>query len=116
MKEPKKLMVGKQNQTVDLTDQIYFEVNKNDKFDALSRIIDIEPEFYGLVFCRTRVDVDELATKLIERGYSCEGLHGEITQAQREKTLKRFRNKYICLLYTSPSSRDRTRSRMPSSA
>ncbi len=95
MKDPKKLMVGKQNQTVDLTDQIYFEVNKNDKFDALTRIIDIEPEFYGLVFCRTRVDVDELATKLIERGYSCEGLHGEITQAQREKTLKRFRNKYI---------------------
>ena len=49
-------------------------------------------------FCRTRVDVDELATKLIERGYSCEGLHGEITPFQREKTLKRFRNKYINIL------------------
>jgi ATP-dependent RNA helicase DeaD len=98
MKDPKKLMVGQQHRTVDLTDQIYFEVSKSDKFDALTRIIDIEPEFYGLVFCRTRVDVDELASKLIERGYSSEGLHGDISQAQREKTLKKFRNKHINIL------------------
>jgi ATP-dependent RNA helicase DeaD len=98
MKDPKQLMVGQQHRTVDLTDQIYFEVNKSDKFDALTRIIDIEPEFYGLVFCRTRVDVDDLASKLIERGYSSEGLHGDISQAQREKTLKKFRNKHINIL------------------
>ncbi|HPD94557.1 MAG TPA: DEAD/DEAH box helicase [Tenuifilaceae bacterium] len=98
MKSPKKLEVDKTQPTTGLTDQIYFEVRESDKFDALTRIIDIEPEFYGLIFCRTRNDVDVLNTKLIERGYASEGLHGEITQAQREKTLARFRKRYINIL------------------
>jgi ATP-dependent RNA helicase DeaD len=98
MKQPRKLAVGNQTKPTDLADQIYFEVRKADKFDALTRIIDIEPEFYGLVFCRTRVEVDELSSKLTERAYSCEGLHGDISQAQREKTLKKFRNKHINIL------------------
>lgn len=98
MKEPKRLMVGQMQSATTLADQIYFEVSKGDKFDALTRIIDIEPEFYGLVFCRTRVDVDDLTSKLIEYGYSAEGLHGDISQAQREKTLKKFRKKLINIL------------------
>ncbi|MFP4557094.1 MAG: DEAD/DEAH box helicase [Bacteroidales bacterium] len=98
MNSPKQLSAGNQHKATDLADQIYFEVRKPDKFDALTRIIDIEPEFYGLVFCRTRVDVDDLSSKLSERGYSCEGLHGDISQAQREKTLKKFRNKVINIL------------------
>jgi len=81
MKEPKRLEVDKAKPTTGLTDQIYFEVREGDKFDALTRIIDIEPEFYGLVFCRTRNDVDVVTGKLIERGYAAEGLHGEISQA-----------------------------------
>ncbi|HNY09710.1 MAG TPA: C-terminal helicase domain-containing protein, partial [Tenuifilaceae bacterium] len=81
-----------------LTDQIYFEVRDSDKFDALTRIIDIEPEFYGLIFCRTRNDVDSLTSKLIERGYAAEGLHGEITQSQREKTLLKFRRRLLNIL------------------
>ena len=98
MKQPKMLVVDKSKPTTGLTDQIYFEVREADKFDALTRIIDIEPEFYGLVFCRTRNDVDNVTSKLIERGYAAEGLHGEITQAQREKTLNKFRKKYINVL------------------
>ncbi len=98
MKEPKKLEVDKAKLTTGLTDQIYFEVREADKFDALTRIIDIEPEFYGLVFCRTRNDVDVVTSKLVERGYAAEGLHGEISQAQREKTLGKFRKKIINIL------------------
>jgi ATP-dependent RNA helicase DeaD len=98
MRNPRKLSAGRENQATNLADQIYFEVRRSDKFDALTRIIDIEPEFYGLVFCRTRVDVDDLSSKLLERGYSAEGLHGDISQAQREKTLKKFRNKFINIL------------------
>ncbi len=98
MKSPQTLAVDKTKPTTGLTDQIYFEVREADKFDALTRIIDIEPEFYGLVFCRTRNDVDTVTAKLIERGYAAEGLHGEITQAQREKTLNKFRKKYINVL------------------
>jgi len=98
MVNPQKIEVDKSKPTTSLTDQIYFEVHDSDKFDALTRIIDIEPEFYGLVFCRTRVDVDNTTSKLIERGYSAEGLHGDISQAQREKTLSKFRKKYINIL------------------
>lgn len=98
MHDPRILTVGNQHSATNLADQIYFEVKRADKFDALTRIIDIEPEFYGLVFCRTRVDVDELSSRLLERGYSCDGLHGDISQAQREKTLTKFRNKFINIL------------------
>ena len=98
MRDPKLLEVDKDQKPTTLADQIYFEVRAADKFDALTRIIDIEPEFYGLVFCRTRNDVDELTMRLAERGYSVEGLHGEITQAQREKTLNKFRKRLVNIL------------------
>lgn len=98
MREPRLLEVDKDQKPTTLADQIYFEVRASDKFDALTRIIDIEPEFYGLVFCRTRNDVDDLAMRLAERGYSVEGLHGEITQAQREKTLNKFRKRLVNIL------------------
>ncbi|MFQ9503224.1 MAG: helicase-related protein [Alistipes indistinctus] len=85
MKDVEVLRVPSQEMTTDLTDQIYFEVRDSDKFDALTRIIDVEPEFYGIVFCRTKVAVDELVTRLTQRGYAAEGLHGDVSQAQREK-------------------------------
>ncbi|MCD7968955.1 MAG: DEAD/DEAH box helicase [Alistipes sp.] len=84
--------------TTDLTSQIYFEVREGDKFDALTRIIDVEPEFYGIVFSRTKIGVDELVNKLLERGYAAEGLHGDVSQAQREKILKKFRNRNANIL------------------
>ena len=87
MKDVEVLRVPSQEMTTDLTDQIYFEVRDSDKFDALTRIIDVEPEFYGIVFCRTKVAVDELVTRLTQRGYAAEGLHGDVSQAQREKIL-----------------------------
>ncbi|GHT15115.1 RNA helicase [Bacteroidia bacterium] len=81
-----------------LTDQIYFEVSISDRLDALTRIIDVEPEFYGLVFCRTKLTVDEVVSNLLKYGYSADGLHGDITQIAREKILMRFRNKQINIL------------------
>ena len=81
-----------------LTDQIYFEVADQDKFEALCRIIDIESDFYGLVFCRTKIDVDKLVAHLHDRGYPSEGLHGDISQAQRERTLGKFRKQQTSVL------------------
>ncbi len=78
--------------------QIYFEVSQEDKFEALFRIIDIEDSFYGLVFCRTKVDADEIAHKLTNRGCRSESLHGDLSQGQREKILQQFRNKKITVL------------------
>lgn len=84
--------------TTSLTDQKYFEVKESDKFDALCRIIDTTDEFYGLIFCRTKNDVDFVTSKLIERGYDAEGLHGDISQTIREKILSKFRKKLVNIL------------------
>ncbi len=84
--------------TVSRTDQIYFEVSANDKFEALCRIIDIEKEFYGLIFCRTKVDVDGVANRLIERGYDVDALHGDMSQALRGKILGKFKKQTINIL------------------
>lgn len=78
--------------------QIYFEVSQSDKFEALFRIIDVEESFYGLVFCRTKLDADEIAHKLANRGCRAEALHGDISQGQREKILQKFRDKKITAL------------------
>lgn len=86
------------NLTTNLTDQIYFEVAKQDKLEALCRIIDLERTFYGIIFCRTKIEVDELASKLIDRGYAAEGLHGDISQAQREQILRKFKKQQTLML------------------
>ncbi len=93
------LIKAQKNQiTTNLINQIYFEVKQRDRFDALCRIIDVEPDFYSLVFCRTRLDVDALSKDLSARGYSAEGLHGDMAQAQRERILGKFRKKTITIL------------------
>ncbi len=78
--------------------QIYFEVSQSDKFEALFRIMDVEENFYGMVFCRTKLDADEIAHKLINRGCSAEAIHGDLSQGQREKVLHKFRSKQITIL------------------
>ncbi|MDR2938633.1 MAG: DEAD/DEAH box helicase [Prevotellaceae bacterium] len=98
MRDIEHLKVEAKQLTTDLTDQIYFEVSQADRFDALTRIIDVEPEFYGMVFCRTKVTTDDVVRKLLERGYEADGLHGDLTQIAREKILWRFRNKQINIL------------------
>ena len=92
------ISVKKIDLTTNLTDQIYFEVSRNDKFEALCRIIDIETEFYGLVFCRTKIDVDDVANNLVDRGYDADALHGDVSQHQREKILRKFKNQKTNIL------------------
>jgi ATP-dependent RNA helicase DeaD len=92
------IKVTSQQLTVSNTDQIYFEVSEADKFEALSRIIDIEEDFYGLVFCRTKMDTDQVARHLGERGYDVDALHGDLSQAQREQILNKFKRKAINIL------------------
>ncbi|MDP3990356.1 MAG: DEAD/DEAH box helicase [archaeon] len=84
--------------TIGLTEQIYYEVMPRDRFDALRRIIDINEDFYGIVFCRTRSEVDVLARQLIDQSYSAAAIHGDISQEQREKILNLFRAKRVNIL------------------
>jgi len=98
MKDYEVLAVKTKQLTTELTEQIYFQVREEDKFEALCRIRDMEKEFYGLIFCRTKVDVDTVCNRLIDRGYNAEALHGDISQYQRERILKRFKAKQINML------------------
>ena len=92
------LSVEKKQLTTNLTEQIYFEVKASEKFDALCRIIDFEDDFYGLIFCRTKSDVDVVVNHLIDRGYDAEAIHGDISQSQRERTLEKFKKQTINIL------------------
>ncbi len=81
-----------------LIDQKYIWVRENEKIEALVRLIDISPDFYGLVFTQTKNDADMVSKQLDERGYEASALHGDIPQNQREKILSRFRNKKTRIL------------------
>ena len=98
MPDHRKIAVKKQQLTTNLTDQIYFEIRDRDKFELLCRIIDMEQEFYGVIFCRTKRDTDDLAKHLANRGYAADGLHGDITQGQRERVLAKFKQKQLYIL------------------
>ncbi|WP_028577092.1 DEAD/DEAH box helicase [Desulfomicrobium escambiense] len=84
--------------TATQTDQIYFEVSAADKFEALCRIIDMEEDFYGLVFTRTKVDADAVSQRLMERGYDADTLHGDMSQSLREKILAKFKKRLARIL------------------
>lgn len=81
-----------------LTEQKYWIVRESDKIEALVRLIDISPDFYGLVFTQTKNDADTVTRALDERGYEAAALHGDIPQNQREKILYRFRNRKTRIL------------------
>ena len=84
--------------THDRTEQVWYDVRREDKLEALSRIIDLEEALYGIVFCHTRDDVDELSEELNKRGYAVEPLHGDIAQAQRTRTIANFKSGLFKLL------------------
>jgi ATP-dependent RNA helicase DeaD len=90
--------VQKQQVTTDTVDQIHYEVYDNDRFEAMCRIIDTNPDFYGIVFCKTKIETDQLASRLNDRGYEAEGIHGDVTQSQRELILRSFKAKKLRIL------------------
>ncbi|PKL85141.1 MAG: RNA helicase [Ignavibacteriae bacterium HGW-Ignavibacteriae-1] len=98
MNEFKTIKIESNQLTTILTDQIYFEVEESDKLEALCRIIDFEMDFYGLIFCRTKLDVDRVSTRLNDRGYQAEAIHGDISQSQREKVLAQLKSKRVNIL------------------
>lgn len=92
------LKVEKKETTTDLTEQIYFEVRDSDKFETLCRVLDFERDFYGIIFARTKNETDEITTRLKSRGYDVDAIHGDVTQALRNKTLSAFKEKQINIL------------------
>lgn len=91
MVDPQIVTINKENLTVPLIQQYYYEIHQMSKLEALCRIVDYENYDSVIIFCRTKRGVDELSASLQTRGYFAEGLHGDLTQAQRDKTMNSFR-------------------------
>jgi len=98
MKNPHRISAGNQNQGAENISHFYYRVQARDKYLALKRIADINPKIYGIVFCRTRNETQEIADKLQHDGYNADALHGDLSQGQRELVMSRFRSKYVRLL------------------
>lgn len=98
MKDYEIVKVQTQDMTSTLTRQVYYELLEEDKFEALCRTIDMAPDFYGLVFCKTKIQCDEIGSKLISSGYNAEVLHGDLSQVQRELIIHKMREHRISIL------------------
>lgn len=98
MKNPKEIVIGNKNEGNKNIRDIYYMVRAQDKYLALKRIADYYPNIYGIIFCRTRRETQEIADKLIQDGYNADSLHGELSQAQRDYVMQKFRIKNLQLL------------------
>ncbi len=98
MRNPAKIEVGSRNEANADVKHVYCVARASDRYRALKRIADISPEMYGIVFCRTRAETKEVADWLMADGYSADALHGDLSQAQRDYVMGRFRKKSIQLL------------------
>ena len=98
MKEPREVVIGRRNEGNQNIRHLYYMVHARDKYAALKRIADYYPGIYGIVFCRTRKETQEIADRLIQDGYNADALHGELSQAQRDYVMQKFRLRNLNLL------------------
>jgi ATP-dependent RNA helicase DeaD len=98
MKDPKEVTVGSKNMAAPNITHEYYITHSQNRYEALKRLIDVHPEMYGLIFTRTKADAQDISEKLIREGYDIDALHGDLSQAQRDKAMSRFREKSLQLL------------------
>ena len=96
--DAKEIVVGSRNEGAEHVNHIYYMVSARDKYNAMKLVADYYPEIYAIIFCRTRMETQEIADKLIRDGYNAESLHGELSQAQRDLTMQKFRQHRVQLL------------------
>jgi ATP-dependent RNA helicase DeaD len=98
MTDPHELTVGTKNTGNVNIDHEYYIIRPRDKYAAFKRIVDFNPEIFGIVFCRTKIETQEIAEALIKDGYNADSLHGDLSQQQRDKVMKRYRERNLQLL------------------
>lgn len=98
MKDPAEVTVGSKNSGSKTVSHEFYLVNARDRYEALKRLADANPDIFSVVFCRTKRDTQSVAEKLIEDGYSAAALHGDLSQAQRDGVMKSFRGRQIQML------------------
>ena len=96
--DAKEITIGTKNEGSKNVNHIAYLVHAKDKYAALKRIADYYPQIYGIIFCRTRKETQEIADKLIQDGYNADSLHGELSQAQRDLVMQKFRQRHLQLL------------------
>ncbi|MBO4606575.1 MAG: DEAD/DEAH box helicase [Prevotella sp.] len=94
----KEIVVGSRNEGAEHVNHVYYMVNAKDKYLALKRIVDYYPRIFAIIFCRTKIETQEIADKLIHDGYNAESLHGDLSQQQRDLTMQKFRQHLTQLL------------------
>lgn len=98
MNDPIELSAGTKNVAAENVKHLYCEVQARDRYETLKRIADLNPKIYGIIFCRTRRETKEIADKLIQDDYNADALHGDLSQAQRDSVMNKFRTKHLQLL------------------
>lgn len=98
MHDPEELTVGEKNQGNANIEHQYVLVQERDKYAALKRILDYHPDIFGIVFCRTKIDTQKVAEMLMKDGYNADSLHGDLTQQQRDRVMKNFRQRSLQIL------------------
>ena len=94
----KEITIGRKNEGTSNVKHVVYTVHAKDKYAALKRIVDFYPQIYGIIFCRTRKETQEIADKLMQEGYNADALHGELSQAQRDAVMQKFRIRNLQLL------------------
>ena len=98
LRDYKEIVVGSRNEGAEHVNHIYYMVNAKDKYLALKRLVDYNPRIFAIIFCRTKIETQEVADKLIRDGYNAEALHGDLSQQQRDLTMQKFRQHTVQLL------------------
>lgn len=98
LNDPITISAGEQNVGADNVEHLCYSVQEKNRYQALKRIVDFNPNIYGIIFCRTREETRQVAEKLIQDGYNVDALHGDLSQAQRESVMHKFRIKNLHLL------------------
>lgn len=98
MTDPYELTMGQKNTGNENIEHEYYVVRAREKYAAFKRIVDFNPDIFGIVFCRTKVETQEIAESLIKDGYNADSLHGDLSQQQRDKVMKRYRERSLQLL------------------
>ena len=94
----KEITIGRKNESTSNVKHVAYTVHAKDKYEALKRIVDYYPQIYGIIFCRTRKETQEVADKLMQEGYNADSLHGKLSQAQRDAVMQKFRIRNLQLL------------------
>lgn len=98
LSDPVEVTIGNKNEGSANVNHVYYLVHAKDKYAALKRIVDYYPNIYGIIFCRTKLDTQEIAKNLMDEGYNADALHGDLSQEQRDLVMRKFRTRHLQLL------------------